>query len=171
MIDKHARIKLNTSSTRRAGESFLNIPANNAATILNGCFQVFCEATARQSTSCLYNRELAWASALNCVQRSSASMPAVSCRQPSLERHRARLALVLELCAKFRTFAQLAPIVPRGSVVTRVATIQPYALRQRRADQVFQVFLNGDGPIRDIEAFLDCLQRPRLLHFRRCDFE
>jgi hypothetical protein len=46
--------------------------------------------------------------------------------------------------------------------VTRVATIQPYALPQRRADQVFQVFLNGDGPIRDIEAFLDCLQRPRL---------
>src|SRR5579863_24140 len=154
MIDRHARVKLNTNSTRRAGESFLNIPANSAATILNGCFQAFCEPTARQSTSCLYSRELAWASALNCVQRSSASMPAVSWRQPFLERQSARLALVLDLCAKFWTFAQLLPIIPRGSAVTRVATIPPYALPQHRADQVFQVFLKEGEPVRGMETFL-----------------
>src|SRR5580704_19413719 len=158
MTESNARIRLNTNKTRRAGDNFFSIPAKSAATILNGCFQAVCECTACQSTSRLYILELAWASALNCVQRSSASMPAVSWRQPSLERHSARLALVLELCAKFCTFAQLDPTVPRGALVTSVATSQPYALQRRRADQVYQVFLNGDGLVRRTETFLDCLQ-------------
>src|SRR5579863_2342951 len=105
MTERHARTRLNTNNTRRAGESFFSIPAKRAATILKGCFQAFCEPTARQSTSCLYSRELAWASDLNWFQRSAASMPAVSWRQPSLEPQTARLAFVLRLCAKFCSFA------------------------------------------------------------------
>ena len=97
-------------------------------------------------------------------------MPAVSWRQPSLERHKARLALVLESRAKFWTFVQFEPIVPRGSVVTRVATPQPYALAQRRADQVFQVFFNRDEPVRGIEAFLDCLRGHKRYMFSRLRF-
>jgi len=141
MTERQARIRLNTNSTRRAGESFFKIPANSAATILNGCFQAFCESTARQSTSCLYKRELAWASALNCTQRSAASMPAVSWRQPSLDLQTVRLAFVLRLCAKFCSFAHFDGAVARSSSLTKVATSLPYALRRRRADQVFQVFL------------------------------
>jgi hypothetical protein len=56
----------------------------------------------------------------------------------------------------------LEPIIPRGSLVTTVATVQPYALPQRRADQVFQVFLNGNGAVRDIEAFPDYLHGRKL---------
>src|ERR1700691_3728936 len=147
MTESNASARLNTNNTRRAGDSFFSIPANSAATILNGCFQAFCEPTARQSTSCLYSCELAWASALNCVQRSSASMPAVNWRQPSLERHKARLALVLRLCPKLRSFAHLDPLVARSSSLTRVVTVQPYALPRCRADQVFQVFLNVRCPV------------------------
>src|SRR5580704_3141198 len=164
MTESNARIRLNTNKTRRAGDNFFSIPAKSAATILNGCFQAVCECTACQSTSRLYRLELAWASALNCVQRSSASMPAVSWRQPSLERHSARLALVLELCAKFWILAQLEPVVPRGSLVTRVATLPPNALPERRADQVFQVFLNGDGPVRRHRGFPGLSAGPQTLY-------
>src|ERR1700691_282416 len=164
ITDRHARIMLNTNNTRRAGDSFFSIPANRAATILNGCFQAFCEPTARQSTSCLYSCEIAWVAALNCGHRSSASMPAVNWRQPSLERHRARLALVLRLCPKLRNFAHLDPVVGRSSSLTRVATVQPYALPRCRADQVFQVFLNVRCPVpgRRVLAAVRALVNSRL---------
>src|SRR5580693_6403578 len=75
-------------------------------------------------------------------------MPAVSWRQPSLERQTARLVFVLRLCAKFWNFAHLEPVVARTSSPTRVATSQPYALRRRYGDQVFQVFLYEGCPVR-----------------------
>jgi hypothetical protein len=52
-----------------------------------------------------------------------------------------RLAFVLRLCAKFCSFAHFDGAFARSSSLTKVATSLPYALRRRRADQVFQVFL------------------------------
>src|SRR5580658_3195076 len=84
-----------SKNNRRAGESLFRTLQNTVAKILKGCFQDRSRSPGRSLTSCSYTRELSPASALNCVQSSSISIPAVSRRQPSLERHNARLVCTL----------------------------------------------------------------------------
>src|SRR5271156_1442442 len=122
MTDKIARIKLNSRKTLRGGDNLLRIPTKIDAKILNGCFQDFCACTACQSTSCLYSRELACASDLNCVHSSSTSIPAVSWRQPSFDFQTARRKRVFNLVPKIRTFAHEESNVVRGSLRDEVFT-------------------------------------------------